>query len=229
MNRIIALHGFLGSPKDFSPLGLSGLLAPDLFRMPIGPMKNWAKRFNHVCPDGATLLGYSMGARLAIHCLLADPHKYKAAIILAAHPGFPSPALRMMRLKRDYCWAKKFVTMPWHELMSAWNHQIVFSNSQAVLRQENDFRRAELSTSLRCFSVGQQEYLIPQINDLNIPILWLAPEQETRHVDGLMLKNPLSKLEIIPEGGHRFMFERPKLVADHINEYLQHPHDVDDI
>jgi|SRR5579871_803683 len=218
-SRIIALHGFLGRPTDFRALGLANLVAPDIFLTPISGLHHWARRFNSHMNDKPILLGYSMGGRLLLHCLIDNPTLYKAAIIIAAHPGLESVREREDRLAQDYVWAQRFRTDGWQELMAAWNDRGTLKSSEPVIRNERQFTRTALVQALRCFSLGKQEYLIPKINALPIPILWLE-ENTVNHGQKLVLKHQRSLVVKFSQGGHRFMFTQPNLVATTIGKFL---------
>ena len=223
MNRIIALHGFMGSPADFLPLQfqLANFFALNWSYISCGPLETWAQRFTRHCPDDAVLMGYSMGGRIALHALVAAPRKFRAAIILAAHPGLIALRDRCARYASDRLWAQRILHMPWEELLMMWNQQPVLQSSKPRLTSEDNISRKVLAQYLRYFSLGQQQHLTEQINKLDIPILWLAPKNEAQAVLGLAFKNPGSQLHFIENGGHRFVFEYPLLVADHIKKFLR--------
>jgi 2-succinyl-6-hydroxy-2,4-cyclohexadiene-1-carboxylate synthase len=217
---LIALHGFLGEAKDFLPLELEGLYAPHLCHLGAAPLWSWAQRFNRHIIKPPVLLGYSMGGRLALHCIISAPQRYKAAIIIAAHPGLKKNTQQEDRALYDQQWATTFLHKPWQELMQAWNDQEILRSSQPIERREEDFDRAYLARCLRYFSLGEQDYLVPLLNNLELPILWLSPENEADKVSHLSLKNPLSKLLTITHGSHRCLFEKPKIMSSIIRSFI---------
>lgn len=219
-DKIIALHGFLGKPVDFKPLNLDNLIAPHIFLTPTESLSMWAKRFNQTVKRGSILLGYSMGARLALHCLIDDPTLFKAAIIMAAHPGIKNPHERNLRLYSDYVWAEHFLRAPWAELLSAWNSSKALKSSPPLMREEHDFHRPSLRGSLRSFSLGHQCYLPPAINELSLPILWLFAAEESTKCADVFLKHKKSRKIAMEKGGHRFMFESPLLINYKIQKFL---------
>lgn len=217
---IVALHGFLGTNKDFKSLALPQIIAPPLHAFACSDFSSWAARFNRALPKKSVLMGYSMGGRLALHCLINHPNQFAAAIILAAHPGLRSHKEREVRYAHDHAWSTKFHTTPWPELMTAWNQQQTLSSSPIIVRHEHDFSRAWLAHCLRHFSLGKQADLSTAINQLSVPILWLSPQDESQRVKDLSFRHPLSEMIMIKEGGHRFMFASPNLVSDTIRNFL---------
>lgn len=218
--HITALHGFLGHPNDFKVLNLENLQAPNIFLSEPCPLEKWAARFNATISKKTALLGYSMGGRLALHCLLAQPDLYSCAIIVAAHPGLKFEAQRSKRAEQDLAWARKFKTMAWAELMTEWEAMPALKTSIPISRREENYHRPSLASAMRYFSLGSQSYLVPAINSLNIPILWLAPKSESANIEGLKFSHPLSQLVIL-NGGHRFIFEKPVLATKLIVQFLK--------
>lgn len=219
-HHLIGLHGFLGTPNDLSSLNLPSLIAPNIFSLPIAPFFSWARRFNSMWRDGGVLLGYSMGGRLALHCLLDDPKKYRSAIIVAAHPGLVYERDRVMRIDNDRRWGRKFLYEPWREVVDEWNSLPVLKSSKAFVREERDFSRGDLDRALNYFSLGRQDFLTPKINRLPMPILWVSPRNEADKLCGLSFKNPHSQI-IFYDGGHRFIFEHPTYITRLIEQFIE--------
>lgn len=213
---LVALHGFLGEPSDFAALGLD-VHAPKVSNWPLSGFSDWALEFNREV-NAQVLLGYSMGGRLALHSLVQRPVA-KAAIIVAAHPGLKTKPQKQARILNDQKWAQRFRTKPWSVLMDAWNGQKIFASSRVIDREEKNFSRAELASYLDSFSLGRQEDLRASVNQLPMPILWLAPESESAAIEGINLKNSWSKM-ILVKGGHRFIFDEPLMVARLIKDFL---------
>lgn len=216
MSRIIALHGFLGEPKDFSAFDLD-IDAPKIASWSLSSLNEWACGFNQWLKS-PVVLGYSMGGRLALHSLIKNP-EIKAAIIIAAHPGLSDADIKSSRLQADKSWAQRFLSEPWSELIAAWNEQAIFNKSKVLIRHEEDFNRSELAGFLDNFSLGRQDDLLLAINQLPLPILWLAPMSEREKIAGLNFKNSRSRLMLI-DGGHRFIFDDPKKYSLLIKEFL---------
>lgn len=217
---ITALHGFLGRPSDFDHLGLQNIYAPDLFLTGPDRIDRWAKRFNRTSPKNSVLLGYSMGGRLALHCLLDAPTRYRAAIILAAHPGLSCPHNRSIRRDEDRNWALKFLQEPWAKLMDDWNDQGVLNGCRRVARHEHHYQRRALASCLRHFSLGEQADMSPAISRLELPILWMMPENESIRIKNVALLNPSSEIVLLKRANHRFLFEQPKEVSNIIKNFL---------
>ena len=100
----VLLHGFLGSPDDWQPIAdrLAGrvpCVAPPLADHPTLAALETAIRRS--VPGPAVLIGYSMGARLALHLLLRDPDRYRVGVLACGFPGLASAAERAERRRAD--------------------------------------------------------------------------------------------------------------------------------
>ncbi|WGL60498.1 alpha/beta fold hydrolase [Pigmentibacter sp. JX0631] len=229
MNSIHFLHGFLGSPNDWSIFN-DDLINHSFFFHSIAdymqPKKqndkthfdSWVNNFNsHISKEKNTkkniLVGYSLGGRLALHSL-ASSNFWNAAIIISANPGLINEHEKKIRIKTDNEWANRFKNEKWENVIKAWNSQSVFSNSQfSINRKENTFCKAEISKMLKNYSLGKQENLRNKIKLLNIPILWLAGEKDPKYVNIAYEMQELNKniaLQIIPNAGHRVPWENPQ-------------------
>jgi len=210
-----ALHGFFGSGKDFQFLKELGLplFTPSLFsKNPEIPwkhsLKDFGKAFNeHVGRRSSNILiGYSLGGRLALHALIEDPALYQAAVIISAHPGLKSADERVMRLQEDQKRAERLREIPFKMFTEEWDSLPLFAGSPPVARDEADFDQEALVHGLTKWSLAKQDDLQKEIEALPLPLLFIAGEKDTKFsalAQKLSLKNPLSRIAIVPEANHR--------------------------
>ena len=142
---ITALHGFLGLPSDWDFLRRAGLdvATPDLREIP---------------QEGDTLLGYSLGGRLALHALLGGA-RYRNAVIVSAGLGVEED--REARLGQDEHWAERFEHGEWYAVMRDWNAQPIFGG-HAMPRHEDDFDLLRHPRALRSASRLSGDVLGPE-------------------------------------------------------------------
>jgi 2-succinyl-6-hydroxy-2,4-cyclohexadiene-1-carboxylate synthase len=208
----VALHGFLGTPSDWRAL-VPGAAAPDLFAEPwdwgrgglaaAGRAVNaWAEPLSR----GRFLLGYSMGARVAMHAALsAPPGFWRGLVLVSGHPGLPL-AEREARCASDEIWAARIESCEpaaWPTLVAQWNAQGVFAGSR--LRDEApDFaRRSVYARALRSGSLGQQEELGPALRALDLPVLWVTGAADSKFTElARVAARPQCHREV-PDAGHR--------------------------
>ena len=232
MNTIYTLHGFLGLPSDWDLLTLPSnyhIRSFDLFRdYPLINCPKWAEQFNdQIAKSPASkriLMGYSMGGRLALHALVERSDLWDGAIIISTHPGLFSPKDRESRCLRDNQWASRFEHEPWQDLITSWNSQEAFlKDTFQFKRDERDYDRLHLAAALRNWSLGTQEYLIPKINSLSIPILWIIGSEDrlASHIDDIKLQNPLSKIWIAKGAGHRVPWQQSNDFQQIVSQFIK--------
>ena len=128
---IVAWHGFMGSGEDFSPLREClnvSLQAPDLvghgshlsttvqdFELE-QQLLYWSTRI----PQGAVLLGYSMGGRLALQFALRYPDKISGLILIGATPGIRKESDRIQRVVWDNEQANRLLQQGMSQFYSYW-------------------------------------------------------------------------------------------------------------
>lgn len=234
-SKVYCLHGFLGLPSDWDFLGTpkeASLEKVDIFKV-LSPstdsnMMDWAESFNDQVSKAAEkriLLGYSMGGRLALHCLIRNPSLWAGAVIVSANPA-PLPEEREPRLAADETWAQCFENEPWESVVSTWeNHPVFGGKPIPFVRRENDFRRADLAGAFRAWSLGHQEDLTPRLSNLEVPILWITGEQDSRYheiakrVRAQVVNTPIEFVSI-PDSGHRVPWEQTEVFQTHFSSFL---------
>lgn len=212
MKTTIALHGFLGLPSDWDHFTCT----PYAIKPSRSPVY-WAAEFNEWVLENTTgpriLMGYSMGGRLALHALIQNPSLWQEAIIISANIGLIDLG---SRLQNDAAWATKFRCEPWGKLMQEWEAQNIFKDSFVIPRNEEDYNREDLAKCLENFSLAKQEYLLPAITKLAIPIQWITGALDISaetHAKDVIKYHPLSSHLSIPNGTHRVHFEFPEILS----------------
>lgn len=227
---IWCLHGFLGEGRDWDFLDAVApdRVALDLFRKPqSGSMEEQAGQINAMVMsrDGAPVLaGYSMGGRLALHCLLQAPQLYRAAIIISAGLGIEDGAERRTRATHDENWARRFESEPWAEVVGAWNAQPLFEGGAEPHREESHFRRDALAHALRAWSPAAHSPLAPRLSSVRTPVLWVAGERDAKYVAAArraVAELPGAEMWISPASGHRVPWEQPELLGERVAEFVR--------
>jgi len=191
---ITCLHGFLGNPHDWDFLREAGLAieTPPLDAIP---------------PQGDTLLGYSLGGRLALHALLAGA-QYKRAIFVSTGLGIEGEEARAARRAADEAWARRFETEDFDSVMAAWNAQPVLAGP-ALTRTRDDYD----PRALREWSSGALPPVASRLHELTIPTLWIAGALDVKYVaeaKRAVSLAPNADLAIIEDAGHRIPWQKPR-------------------
>lgn len=234
---IWCLHGFLGTSADWEPFeeawtAASGtsIRSLDFFDkpQPAETPAQWASKFVRALrnvDEAPILAGYSMGGRLALHALVADPELFRAAIIVSAGLGTEGEEARQQRRVRDDRWASRFETEEWESVVADWNRQPIFEGSPPPYeRAETDFDREALATALRWWSPAVQKPIGELLGGVTTPVLWIAGEQDERYVEearraAALLPN--CTLWIVSGAGHRAPWDAPEVFRERVAEFLK--------
>lgn len=182
---LIALHGFFGVPSDWDPVvdirGDLEVVTPDLSiwatRAEVKDFETFAKSMNRSVrllsserSEPVMIAGYSMGARLAAFCVLADPDLYRSALLISVNPGLPEQdeKAREARLGFDQQWAQRMRKNTWEETWKAWNQQEVLKPGSRSIRHADiqgredkisrglEGRREAWARAMEIWSLGHQ-------------------------------------------------------------------------
>jgi len=202
---IWCLHGFLGRGADWDFLRDAGfdIRAPSLFA---------GDSIDSVTPTADDiLLGYSMGARVALQLL--KTHRVKKAVLVSTGVAPPEPG----RKELDETWASRFESSePWESIIDAWNRQSVFAGrANPLARNEADYDRKRLAAALR-------EPRQVDLAGISVPTLWMAGEDDVKYRDAAkraagQMKN--SELWICPGAAHRVPWEQPQRFIERLREF----------
>lgn len=234
------IHGNLQTPKVWQPittqlhqavspkLNLS-IFLEDLWDSPGESLEEWAALFcQRVQPHpfkSRFLLGYSLGGRLAFHALLHQPELWQGAIIISADSGLASECDRNNCLTKDIVWGNKFLHENWNNLIQEWSSLPIFCGhkpSYSVL--EEDFSRAKISKVFQKFSKGHQKDLLPNLQNLVIPMLYISGEKDNKyHQVGQRLASQCPRLthHISLHIGHRVPWENSNELIYIVSDFLK--------
>lgn len=234
------VHGNLQTPKVWHPIQTQlsqaappehrlSIVLEDLWESPGESLEEWARLF---CQRVQTqnfksrfLLGYSLGGRLGFHALVHQPELWQGAIIVSADPGLGSDCDRKLSLARDQQWSQKFLHEPWENLLQEWNSLPVFCGRKpAYSTSEADFSRSQIADILQKFSKGHQSDLLPHLQKLKFPILYISGEEDTKYCQiGQTLADDYDNITHLntPNAGHRVPWENPEVFLLTVRQFLE--------
>jgi 2-succinyl-6-hydroxy-2,4-cyclohexadiene-1-carboxylate synthase len=168
------------------------------------------------------LVGYSMGARLALHALL-DGGPWDAVVLVAPHPGLESELEHAARRESDAEWAGRALSGEWREFLALWNAQGVLADSTR-LPPVNELRRREIARSFIDWSLGAQEPLWERLGEIRCPVLWCVGERDAKFralAERALPLLPRGELWVAPGSGHRVPWDVPEAFAAKVGEFLE--------
>jgi 2-succinyl-6-hydroxy-2,4-cyclohexadiene-1-carboxylate synthase len=177
--------------------------------------------------SGRALLGYSMGARMALHALLAANSPWQVAVLVSAHPGLESAAERAARLGSDAEWASRAFGGDWPQFLEAWNAQPVLGTTAIrddAAARRMVARRREVARSFMDWSLGAQLPLWDRLGEITIPVLWIAGERDEKFralAERAAQLSPKAQLAVAPAASHRVPWENEAWFAETVARFLK--------
>lgn len=228
---IHALHGNLGSPRDWEALALPDLRAVDLWdwqeRFPGITLEAFGERFAAevaASDPEPVLLGYSLGGRLALQAMAARPDLWKAVILVSTHPGLMGAAEKIERRERDREWAGRARELPWEDFLQLWNAQDVLAGQPNPAGQgELANRREAVARAFESWSLGRQEAVESTSQKVSFPLLIVTGEDDEKFsklAERFAGVGERIDWKRVPRCGHRVPMEAPERLGEMIGEWL---------
>lgn len=215
--KILALHGFLGFPEDFSFLENDFDLIPlDLSEYVI---KSYEEILNEVknISNLDLILGYSFGSRLGARLFLdlKISNCDLKFMGLAGHLGIRDKELLAERMKIENAFVKKIESLSDEEFLDYWNGLELFSRDKklkkAKLKNAKDF--------FLNYPLSKQPYLRDELLKYSKSILFIYGEDDFKYCD--YAKKHLSQFNVnyLQNSGHR-VIQHHDFVFKKVKEFL---------
>ncbi len=236
MNPLLCLHGFSGSPKswDFLEQFQATRIAPALLGHAGSEANTDVMRFEDEVDRLAALtthsgpvhvIGYSLGARLALGIALRHPSRVSRLTLVSAHPGLASDAERAARRASDAAWCALLQARGVPAFVEAWQALPLWASQMqlpAALRTQKRQERLShsalgLCRSLRVTGLAEMPHYTPALAELQMPTDVLAGAQDEKFCDlaKIIAENlTRARLEIVPNAGHDLLLERPDFITE---------------
>lgn len=179
----------------------------------------------------ATLVGYSMGGRVALHVALTHPQQVRGLVLIGATAGIEDAVERQARRQRDNELAAHLETVGVEQFTDEWLRQELFRDLPAWARftAERHANRVEgLARSLRNCGTGTMEPLWSRLATITAPVLVLAGARDGRFCAlGARLAaaiGPNAGFRTVPAAGHAAHLEQPAATAALITDFLRAQH-----
>ncbi len=242
MSDVVLLHGFTGSPASFDELErqlVARLPRLRTFRPALlghaGTRAHGVRRFEQEIERlatsirgagfaGAHLLGYSLGARVALGLLAHVPYLFGGATLIGVHPGIRGLAERAARVGSDERWCERLAQHGLQAFLRDWEAQPLFASqhslSERCAAEQREVRRGHtaegLMTSLRVLGLGQMPDYRGVLSTQPLPVQLLAGALDDKFMElgrELADVSPRVELEIVAGVGHNVLLEAPGRVA----------------
>lgn len=221
------LHGFLGCKEDFIPLIC--YLQSDYYCVAFDLPGHGSSPFDPAVVSAliaairsfkqGSLVGYSLGGRLAFLIEEHDPELLHSIILISSHIGLDSFEEKQNRLETDRSWCHLLETAPIEHFLKQWYSQEVFHTLKnnpelyaATLEKRKQNDPKILISYLHQFSLGHQNKKTALKN-----FLFLFGEHDIKYRDLYRGLNAVA----ISDGSHAVHLENPEECAQQIKMRIQ--------
>lgn len=172
------------------------------------------------------LLGYSLGARVALHAALGHPERVRRLILIGATGGLEDDTERAARRTRDEELADGLEEDgDLDGFLERWLANPLFGTLRADAAEIGERRRntaAGLASSLRLAGTGTQQPLWDQLAACRVPVLALAGANDPRFVAAGLRIAALTGgvFAAVPGAAHAAHLEQPALCARLVLSWL---------
>lgn len=205
-------HGKTESPKD-----------PSRYTM-IEQVKDLEEIFHQLDLHDFTLLGYSMGGRVALSYAARFPKRIKRLILESASPGLRTEEEQAARRQSDESLADEIEEKGIHWFVEKWENIPLFASQktlpaevrQAVREERLSQSETGLANSLRGMGTGAQASLWRKLIRLSMPVFLITGELDQKFVhiaEQMVDQLPNAQHMIVPNAGHSIHVENPEQFA----------------
>ena len=246
---VLLLHGFTGRGTAFGSLGTilarrfrivtvdlpghgrSAAAAPQRLSVE-RTADDLASILRHVDAAPAAVLGYSLGARIALRLAVAHPTAVRRLVLESPSAGIADTADRAARRQADEDLASRierdgidaFVTQ-WESLPIFASQRLLPAARRARIRAMRRSNSPEgLAASLRGAGRGSMEPLFDRLPAVSVPTLVIAGTLDgagRTQAEAVAAGIPQVRLALVPEAGHTPHDEQPTAFRRFALDFLQ--------
>ena len=182
--------------------------------------------------DRVHAVGYSLGGRMLLHHLVRNRGAgFASVLLIGSHLGLKERKERLERLQMDRQWIRILQNKGPSLFFTQWKNQ-------PLLRRWNDLPEAQRKAAmhraaeadpeawiriLEELSPGKLPSLEPDLESLDLPILLLAGERDTKYADyyrNLAPRLPRAEARMIPGAGHAAHLDQPVAVLEVFSRWI---------
>ncbi|WP_199301946.1 alpha/beta fold hydrolase [Pseudanabaena cinerea] len=179
-----------------------------------------------------TLVGYSMGGRIALYLAINFPQYFDRLILESTSAGLTTPSARGDRLVQDLLIASKLAAATptqFQEFLDDWYRQPIFANLRLHPHftdlGDRRFKQKPLALAkcLYTLSVARQRSLWQDLPTLKIPVLLITGDLDLKFVQvhqQMARLLPFAHLAFAPRCGHNVHFEQPQTFTAIVQNFV---------
>ena len=242
------LHGFMGAATDWAAVmddlsdryfcvavdlpGHGGSTEQESFRYSVtGAAAGVARVLHATGTSSCSLVGYSMGGRVALALALAAPERIRRLVLVSASPGLRTDEERARRRRTDADRARR-IEADLRGFLADWYRMPLFDSLrhhglvESMIDQRAGNDPAEIARALRGMSPGRQTSCWSDLSALSMPTLLLAGGLDDKYVGvtaRMARRLPEAERAVIPGAGHNVHAERPRAYRTRVRSFLAPP------
>lgn len=249
---IVFLHGFTGSAETWQPIiqslkGRFKMVAVDLTghgksTKPTEPARYSMEEqasdleilFDKLGLNAFTLVGYSMGGRIALAYTLRYSERVTKLVLESASPGLRTEQERLERREADRKLSEKIMAEGVREFVSFWENIPLFDSQKRLSIEQRDSILQErlaqeatgLANSLLGVGTGSQPSYWGELSTITMPVLLITGEIDMKfgNIAREMEKYlQMGDHQIVKGAGHAIHVEKPTLFATMVEKYINVP------
>ncbi len=226
MTRLALIHGFLGTADDWSDIRQR--LDHPAVAIDIPNAADWHAGVEAVVsqvPDSSIVVGYSMGARIALGCALKAPHRFKALVMVSGNPGLTDD-VREKRWQQDQQVCDALTQLSPEQFLRQWYRQSVFSaltdaQVESLVQEKRQLDKERFVELMKCYSIAKQPNYWDRLGELEMPVHLVAGQRDpkyTRICREMQRYIPDGRLHEFEEAGHIVHRECPQRFSELLND-----------
>jgi 2-succinyl-6-hydroxy-2,4-cyclohexadiene-1-carboxylate synthase len=235
---LVLVHGFMGRPRMWDPflaaLGLTGPVAravlpghgPAPWTAPAPEFASAVDALAAAWPVAgrAWLLGYSMGARVALGVLARHPARVAGAVLVGVDPGLTDPSARAERVCWDQAQAARLESIGLEAFVREWEALPLFATEARLDPTARARRRAErmehtatgLAWAMRALGLGGMPSLWGTLAAGVVPVHLVTGALDEKFTALAVRAAGLGRRvvhHVVPGVGHHVALEAPDALA----------------
>ncbi len=240
MKPLVLIHGFTGSPSSFDlvldeldearhvlcPVLSGHGEAPEAVRVSTfrEEVDRVATQIASWADEPAYVVGYSLGARVALGMLVHHPGLFCGGALIALNPGLEDPEERAARAAADDRWRAVLDRGNLEAFIDAWGTQPLFATQQRLPTEVVDRQHQErlrhrapgLSHSLQVLGLAMMPDYRTALDRIKQPIDLVVGADDAKFLAiarDVADRFPTARLRTIAGAGHNLLLESPDEVA----------------
>ncbi|MDZ7778876.1 MAG: alpha/beta fold hydrolase [Gemmatimonadota bacterium] len=250
---VVLIHGFTGAAASWSPELRAGLGGEGRGVVPLDLPGHGARAgdgaegmdldavlagIGSAVPGTFDLVGYSMGARVALHFAVRFPGRVRRLVLESGSPGLASARERARRREADERLAERIEEDGVGAFVADWRRNPVLApgprRAPTADRRAERIRRGNrahgLAGALRTLGTGALPSLWDRLPALAAPTLLLVGALDSKFVaiaERMERSIPAATLEVVPDAGHTVHLDRPEAWLTAVRGHLGRGPEVD--